>query len=163
MSCRCSKRPAAVALLPYRRVHEHALNCRDVGGVCHSGRLRLPRRRIEQEGCTRGNTGRRKVATLGQPLRSSILKQTAREPSVRITVSSRLAVNGMKGRDSVLHRPPTFQPMLMSLISRAVMVYACTTVHGRGSPLQTRAMPGFGFSAASSHVTVCVAPVLIST
>ncbi len=34
----------------------------------------------------------------------------------------------------------TSQPMLPSVTSRAVMPYACTTVHG-GSPLQTRAIP----------------------
>src|ERR1039457_3037782 len=51
----------------------------------------------------------------------------------------------------------------MSLISCAVMPYACTTVHGRGSSLQRRTMPDFGFKAASSHVSVCVVSVLSST
>src|ERR1700675_3114864 len=51
----------------------------------------------------------------------------------------------------------------MSLISCAVMPYACTTVHGRGSSLQRRTMPDFGFKAASSHVNVCVVSVLSST
>ena len=60
-------------------------------------------------------------------------------------------------------QPATFQPMLLSDTSRAVMPYACTTVQERGSPLQTRTVPGLGFSAASIHVIVSVMPVLIST
>jgi hypothetical protein len=43
------------------------------------------------------------------------------------------------------------------------MLYACTTVYGRGSPLQSRTIPGFGFKAALSHVKLCVVPVLSST
>src|ERR1700746_3986551 len=43
------------------------------------------------------------------------------------------------------------------------MWYACTTVHGRGSPSQSRIIPGFGLRAASSHVRVWVVAVLSST
>ena len=59
--------------------------------------------------------------------------------------------------------PRIFQSTSEPVASRTVRRYVCTTDHERVSPLQTRAMPGFSFSAASSHVMVCVVPVFIST